>query len=165
MSDQASQKAESRYLRCAPSLSHPSSLNCQPRDPDSKKFEMATGIETAGIVLAVLPIFVQMLGAYLDATGNHRCRKALLRELRVESALFKNTCVTLLEGLGADKVTRLLDGEEWNDPGLLELLGDRLGHDNAKLFVEYVQELSSSLSELGRKLGFESLDGNMKVRQ
>ena len=129
---------------------------------DTTKFEMVTGIETAGLVLGAFPIFVQVLGVYLDAKGNYRSRKALVRELKVEAICFKNTCATLLEGLvPAEVVTRLMSGNGWGDQELHKLLNDRMGVDATVAFVESVEALYLSLENLGRKLG---LDENMKVQ-
>jgi hypothetical protein len=122
---------------------------------------MITGIETPGLVLAVFPIFVQILGGYLDATGNYRGRKALAREIKVEAIFFKHTCATLLEGLvSAEHVMLLMTGKGWDDPEFQKLLNDRMGVGEAAAFVESVVALSSSLDNLRKMLG---LDENLKV--
>lgn len=122
---------------------------------------MVTGIETAGLVLAVFPVFVQVLGAYLDATSNFRNRRALVRELKVEAILFTNTCATLLEGLvPPETVMLLLSGKGWDDRKIHSLLIDRIGVDAAGVFVESVEALSLALEKLRTKLG---LDEDMKV--
>ncbi|KAI5849908.1 hypothetical protein BZA05DRAFT_79889 [Tricharina praecox] len=121
---------------------------------------MVTGIETAGLVLAVFPVFVQVLGAYLDATSNFRNRRALVRELKVEAILFTNTCATLLEGLvPPETVMLLLSGKGWDDRKIHSLLIDRIGVDAAGVFVESVEALSLALEKLRTKLG---LDEDMK---
>ena len=88
---------------------------------------MVTGIETAGIVLAILPLVIEGLKAYLEGvrTIEKWCRfdrelANLVRILDAEYIRYLNTCEELLIGIvPPSTVGALLDspsGDGWSAP-------------------------------------------------
>jgi hypothetical protein len=99
---------------------------------------MVTGVETAGLVLASVPLIVAGLELYVKGIGT--CRRfrrykqeleSLLLELRTEETMFVNTINILLVGVVRvqDMPAFLADpcGKRWNDPKFEKKLKDRLG--------------------------------------
>lgn len=73
---------------------------------------MVTGVETAGLVLAVFPVVVGCLKYYVDAASkvkemrNHRVvLKQLEREVKAEMTIFKNSWNRLLQLAGEDSIS------------------------------------------------------------
>ncbi|KAF8536481.1 hypothetical protein BDD12DRAFT_890141 [Trichophaea hybrida] len=120
----------------------------------------------AGLALAVFPLVVKGLSIYLD--GSRKIKdlwhwklglRCLIRELKAESVLFHNTCTNVLDGIfSPSEVTELMAGNGWGDQFMLDLEAC-WGAENAHVFVDAVNHLSSTLEELRIKLG---LDENMK---
>jgi len=129
---------------------------------------MPTGIETAGLVLAIFPIVVKGFDVYLDGSRKvkdlwqwRRGLRGMLREFKAESALFENTCMRLLqEVVSAKEVIQLMGGEGWDDTDFQERLAERMGENMAEAFAGEVKELSSRLSQLREDMG---LDQDMNV--
>jgi hypothetical protein len=122
---------------------------------------MLTGVEAAGIALAIFPLLITGVQSYLDGTRKandmwhwKRSLRRLRRELETESSLFENTCENLLkEVVSSDKLLALLDGKGWGDPDFVRRLSEHMGERIAKSFVSEVKELSKFLQKLEAKLG------------
>jgi len=134
----------------------------------SAKNIMVTGIETAGLALAIFPLVVRGLAFYLDAAQKVKeiykyegVLKRLVRELEMERSKFENTCAVLLEGMvSAEQLATLVSGEGWKDPNLQNGLERCLGLNAAKSFTEAVAALNSLLDSLRKGIG---LDENSQV--
>jgi len=124
--------------------------------------------EVAGLALAVFPLLVKGIVAYVDANrvlqGVLEWRlgmKCLLRELEMENVLFQNTCTHVLNGIcQPEQAMQLLRGEGWDDDfgrHVQECWGER----NAKAFIEGVEQMGVVLWEVEKKLGFD--DGLLPV--
>lgn len=128
--------------------------------------EMPTGIEAAGLALAVFPIVVQGVGFYVDGArkvkdlkDHRRVLKRLARDLKVECFCFEEVCVRLLEGMvSAGEATLLLKGDGWGDIEFQVKLRERLGQEAAETFTELTEELFSSLKLLEDDLGFNDVN-------
>lgn len=128
---------------------------------------MVTGVETAGLVLAIFPLVVKGLDVYLDGSRKakdllqwSRGLRCTARVLRAESALFENTCACLLEEVVTPKeVVLLMGGEGWDDRDFQETLTEHMGTKLASAFIEAVEELNSCLNELRRDLGLHEESG------
>ncbi len=133
---------------------------------------MVTGVETAGLVLAVFPLVVEGLKTYLKGVESIKrwwkyvsVLKHLIRLLRMEEAKFSNTCTELLHDLvGAPQLALLLEkpgGWRWRDADLQIKLRQRLGR-GFHAYLEVVTDMTDILEEFRRKL---ELDVNDKVCQ
>lgn len=134
---------------------------------------MVTGIETAGLALAVFPIVVSGLQFYADGARTIKAMwrpemalKSLIRDIGMEKCKFENTCTFLLEGMVSDSHLILLmdypGGPLWRDNDLQEKLKSRLRPATAQYYMEAMEALTSTLQSLQVKLG---LDKDDKVRQ
>jgi hypothetical protein len=123
---------------------------------------MVTGIETAGITLAIFPIVIEGLKAYLDGIASIKkwwqyvaVLKRLVRDLLVEEVKFTNTCTELLHDLvDTPELALLLDkpgGERWRGAGLQMKLKQRLGR-GLQAYMESVIDMTDVLEEFRRKL-------------
>lgn len=133
---------------------------------------MASGIEIAGLTLAVLPLLVKRLDDY--ATG-----LAILKSLRTkrysremdtyranlgtQSANLRNAIITLIEDVLEDDIetptARLLEKGEWLAPLQRGKIDQRLRQCldiDYDIFVANLQSLSFMVMDLGHKL---NLDG------
>ena len=125
---------------------------------------MVTGIEAAGLALAVFPLIVQGLGIYLkgvrkikDLRDSTDILNRLIRHLKVECLCFEEVCAQLLEGMvSARDMTQLMSGNAWMDPKLQVLFQQRMGDEASELFTELVEELHESLKNLRDDLGIQS---------
>jgi hypothetical protein len=125
-----------------------------------------SGLEVVGVVLGSLPLLVSTIEHY--ANGIFMARKSIdcerqanrvVRHLKLEQALFKNTVVDLVkEGStqAGDMRSQVEDvreapGDEvrkpWQDPGVQTVIKEKLNGDN-EIFVETVQELEDLLEEI-----------------
>ncbi|KAF8536958.1 hypothetical protein BDD12DRAFT_258064 [Trichophaea hybrida] len=122
---------------------------------------MLTGVEAAGLALAIFPIVVQGVGFYVDGArkvkdlkDHKRVLNRLARDLKVECFCFEEVCARLLEGMvSAGETTLLLKGDGWGDTGFQNRLQERLGPEAAETFTELAEELFSSLQQLKEDLG------------
>lgn len=125
---------------------------------------MVTGIETAGIALAVFPLLISGLQSYADGVRTikelwnpHLALKSLIRELAMEKCKFENTCTSLLEGMVADADLTLLmespGGSPWKNPDLQEKLDSRLSPYTLACYMAAMKELESTLRILQDSLG------------
>lgn len=124
---------------------------------------MVTGVEAAGLALAVFPILIQGLKAYLDGVQSLRSVKnwkrvlnELIRELDVECLCFENVCGKLLEGMiSPGDAKDPMNGDTWDDPELQSKLQERLGPQPTERFTELVKELLQLLENLKTELGIQ----------
>lgn len=125
---------------------------------------MVTGIETAGLVLAVFPLIVTGLQSYADGARTVKdmwrpelALKSLIRDLGMEKCKFENTCTFLLEGMVTDShLTRLMEcpgGSLWSDHDLQKKLENRLRRPTVLCYMDAMQDLTSTLQILQDKLG------------
>jgi hypothetical protein len=132
---------------------------------------MVTGVETAGLVLAVFPVVVEGLKAYLEGIESIKrwwkyvsVLKHLIRVLRMEEAKFSNTCTELLHDLvPAPELALLLEkpgGWRWRDADLQINLKQRLGR-GFHAYLEAITDMTDILDEFRRKL---DLGPNDKVQ-
>jgi hypothetical protein len=119
---------------------------------------MVTGIEAAGLALAVFPLLLEGLNVYMDGVQRvrdlrnwKRILHRLIRELKVECYCFEDICGKLLEGTGDAK--ELMKGNAWDDHQVQRKLRERMGPDVAKTFTELVKELLELLENLKEELG------------
>jgi hypothetical protein len=132
---------------------------------------MVTGIETAGIVLAILPLVVNQLDAYvlgIEALKGFRTRRYRRQfeewstRLGTQHAILLNTLEQSLEGLVDydDDISELINnprGPLWKDPSFQKTLARKLDR-NYQPFTRTMTELSTLLETLSRKLGLETAD-------
>lgn len=130
---------------------------------------MVTGIETAGIILAILPLVVNQLDAYVQGLERikgfrmKRYRRELesyLTRLGTQQAIFWNTLEQLLEDVvdSDEEVQDLVGnpvGPSWQGAVFQEKLRKRLGRDH-DLYIEMTTMLSGLLQDLSDKLGLDA---------
>lgn len=129
---------------------------------------MVTGVETVGIILAILPLVVNQLDAYVQGLvtiktfRTKRYRRELesyLTRLGTHRAIFLNTLEQLLEDIvDDDEVRDLIDnptGTLWQDAVFQETLRKRLGRDH-DIYIKTMTMLSGLLQDLSNKLGLET---------
>ncbi|KAF8243707.1 hypothetical protein K440DRAFT_663936 [Wilcoxina mikolae CBS 423.85] len=122
---------------------------------------MVTGVEAAGLALAIFPILVQSIGFYLEGSRtikdwwNYKgVLSRLVRQLEMEQVKFENTCGIFLEGLvTAEQATILVGGTGWDDIDFQEVLRQRLQSNVAKAFVDAVVALHLQLRKLSIDIG------------
>jgi hypothetical protein len=139
---------------------------------------MVTGVETTGIILAILPLVVNQLDSYVQGLETiktfrtKRYRRELeiyLTRLGTAQAIFWNTLELLLEDVvdSDDEVRDLISnprGPSWQDVPFQIRLQRRLGRDH-DIYFKAMTVLSGLLQNLGDKLGLESnLKAAGKVR-
>lgn len=137
---------------------------------------MLTGIETAGVVLAILPLVVKQLDDYakglntIRSFGARRHRREMnlyAAELGTQAALLTDSIMLLVEDIVDDiEVLSLNPHSNWTP--ILEKdktqqrLRKRLGR-NYDIYMKAMEALSETLSELQSKLGLDAQAAN-KVR-
>jgi hypothetical protein len=130
---------------------------------------MATGIEAASLALAVLPLLVNQLEAYVRGIEKIK----LLRHYRSQFAQYSaklgaqhvillDTLEQVLKGVvkDNDKVSRLLldpRGQDWKDSTLQERLRNKLGR-RYDPFVGIMTELLELSNRLSEKMGIHEAD-------
>ena len=131
---------------------------------------MPTGIEAAGLALAVFPLVVEGIKFYLKglATVKRWWRYAkvlehLLPRLDLEKVKFANACEELLYEIAGTKELRLLledpGGPQWASDTLLDGLREHLGR-SFKACMAAVTDMRTMLERLIEKL---ELDNNGQV--
>lgn len=131
---------------------------------------MLTGVETAGIVLATIPIVVTGLEHYVEGVStiakwwSYRKELASLRRsLDAENAQFLTTCEKLLEDLvPPSKLKSLIDepgGILWQDPDLDRRLRIRL-QNSYSVYRNSIEDMKDAVNEFVVKL---ELDDSGKV--
>ncbi|KAJ5711454.1 hypothetical protein N7488_005610 [Penicillium malachiteum] len=124
---------------------------------------MVTGIEAAGLALAILPMFVNQIDAYARGIEKIKGLRRYRREfkgysvgLRSQYAILLNTLTQALEGVvyDEDQISELIrdtKGDGWRDPELERRLRLKLNRDY-DVYFENVSELSERLERLSQKL-------------
>ena len=140
---------------------------------------MLTGIETAGLILAVLPLIVNQLDGYVQGLqtiktfSGKRYRRELesyLVRLGTQRAILLNTLENLLQDVvdAEEEVQVLIDdprGVAWQNPDFQAKLRRRLGRDH-DIYVRNMSLLAGLLSTLSEKLGLEkekAWDGKVRA--
>ncbi|RAL00411.1 uncharacterized protein BO80DRAFT_97044 [Aspergillus ibericus CBS 121593] len=130
---------------------------------------MVTGVETVGIVLAILPLLINQLDQYVQGIetlklfGKNRYRRELdsyRTNIETQKAIFVNTLILSLDGVVeyAEEIGDLIERPHegpWTRPDFKERFKQRFG-DNFGPFEQTMSELSELLAELSDKLGLES---------
>jgi hypothetical protein len=129
---------------------------------------MPTGIESAGLALAIFPLVLQGIGAYLNGADKakdiwywRRKLRCVERELKTESVLFRNTCLRLIDETNFKGVSILMDGDkytlpvQWKQSDFEYRLSELMGKDIAEIFVGEATLMNDALSELSKMLGFD----------
>jgi len=133
---------------------------------------MATGVETAGLVLATIPLLLAGLEFYAKgiATSKRYWKyrqefKSLVIELRIENAVYINSIEILLTGVVRQKdMPDFLAnpyGERWKDEEFERKLKDRLG-PTYEPYVEAINQMNGAAKEFRDRL---KLDKAGKVRK
>ncbi|KAL9116231.1 MAG: hypothetical protein Q9227_000602 [Pyrenula ochraceoflavens] len=129
-----------------------------------------SGVEAAGFVLAAIPLVVKGLECYVHGVGTikryfkykHEL-KSLLRTLKTEYDIFRNTCEELLEGLvQAQKMAILLQecgGNQWKDPAIEKKLKNRLQGAYSG-YLETLDDMQLAVEEFKKRLRLK--DGEVK---
>lgn len=128
---------------------------------------MLTGVETAGLVLAVFPLVLDGLSRWLEGVQKVKRWRRIYRqlknyEIRLQSqkVTYQNTLELLLDGIvqmGEDTAAMLADprGDVWKKAKYDQLLRRRL--DRAyDTFFETLQFMFTTLNEIEKKLGIEA---------
>ncbi|KAJ5629738.1 hypothetical protein N7528_003395 [Penicillium herquei] len=125
-------------------------------------------MEAAGIALAVLPLVINQLDAYVQGLetiksfGAKRYRRELegySSSLGTQQAIFVNTLERTLDGVveyedGLDELRNNPLGSMWERENLRASLRDKLGRD-FEPFNQTMTDLANLLEELSRKLGLD----------
>ncbi|RPB16179.1 hypothetical protein P167DRAFT_570890 [Morchella conica CCBAS932] len=129
---------------------------------------MVTGIETAGLALAIFPLVIEGLKSYSngartikDMWRSQVTLKSLIRELRMEKCKFENTLTSLLEGVASDQPNLLFlmndpECKFWCTKDFQETLKSRLRPDMVEVYIEAMEELYSALESLTNKFALGS---------
>lgn len=127
---------------------------------------MASGIEIAGLALALLPLFVNQIDVYVRGIEKIKLLRRYKREfkgysvgLRTQSIFLLNTLEKALEGVvhDEDRVSQLIcnpESDGWMDADLQQRMRQKLGR-NYEVFVDNMTGLSELLHQLKRKLGID----------
>lgn len=124
---------------------------------------MVTGIEAAGLALAILPLFVNQIDAYVRGIEKIKALRRYKRELKgysiglsTQHAILLNTLEQALEGVvdDEDQVAELIcnpQGDGWKDPDLQKRLRRKLDR-NYEVFMGNMAALAELLEQLSHKL-------------
>ncbi|KAJ5701222.1 hypothetical protein N7488_008770 [Penicillium malachiteum] len=129
-----------------------------------------SGMEIAGLALAILPLVVNQLENYvqgLETLGDFRTKRYRRKldhyatNLGAEQAAFINTLERSLDGVieYEDGVNTFGDDELralWDKPSVQSLLQKKLGR-NYHPFIRTMEQLSMLLTDLSRKLGWDKI--------
>lgn len=130
-----------------------------------------SGIELAGLILAIFPVVVEGVELYVKGVNAlerwwrfSRVLKRLLRRIRLERLKFQQNCEALLCGITEpgqlDRLLKDPGGPEWTLPDLQGRLEKQLG-DSYHAYMEAAIEIKEMLERLRSKL---ELDQSGKVR-
>lgn len=113
-----------------------------------------SGIEVAGIVLAVLGALIKGVDLYDEVVAGCDV-KFLVRSLQVQKTMFSNSVEHLLRSVvPADELERLLDderGEPWGRYDLDRRVSEHLGH-GAEDITEKIHDIFKTVHKLQQKL-------------
>ncbi|KAL8996045.1 MAG: hypothetical protein Q9169_004357 [Polycauliona sp. 2 TL-2023] len=128
---------------------------------------MITGVETAGLALAALPLVISALEHYNEGLKPFKDffrYKALIKELvnglKLQEILLRNTCEQLLTGV-VDSDVELADllhdptSSAWSRDILVSSLRERLQH-SFDIFVTLVSGLRATLDMLTARIGLDA---------
>lgn len=130
---------------------------------------MATGVEVAGLVLALIPLLVNQLDNYARGFERIRALRRYRRELQsyatglsAQYSILLNTLELSLEGVidSHDERSELIHnpkGPGWKHPDLQEKLSEKLGRDYVA-FTGTMEALWDTLENLSDRLGLETPD-------
>jgi hypothetical protein len=129
------------------------------------ELSMVTGVETAGIVLAILPLAIEGLKAYLEGVRTiekwwrfDRELANLVRTLDAEYIRYLNTCEELLVGIVPPSTVGALlaspSGDGWRAPDIERNLRLRLRRSFPS-FMETVYDMENVVQQLVKKLGLD----------
>lgn len=133
---------------------------------------MASGIEVAGLALAILPLLVNQIDGYVRGIEKIKAFRSYRRELKgysvglsTQQTILLNTLEQALEGVvdDVDQVSELIRnprGDGWKDPVLEKRLRCKLDR-NYEVFMGNMTCLSEMIEQLSHKLGISITD--MKV--
>jgi hypothetical protein len=123
---------------------------------------MPSGFEEAGLALAIFPILVKGIGLWFDGLSRAKqmwcwtkTLENILRELNTESALYRNTCLTLLETCGYEgQIEDLMNGdvEKWSKSDFKNKLEEHMGAEIARAFFYEASKLLECLEKLTKRL-------------
>ncbi|KAL8731165.1 MAG: hypothetical protein Q9166_003572 [cf. Caloplaca sp. 2 TL-2023] len=128
---------------------------------------MVTGVETAGLVLAALPLIIKGLQHYneglkplKDFVQYQEKRQELATNLALERRQLLSTCEKLLTGIvdsEVDLAFLLQDpgSGDWKQPSLANRLQERL-QDSYAVYFSVVQELAQAITTLANKIGLDT---------
>ncbi|KAL8780645.1 MAG: hypothetical protein Q9213_006382 [Squamulea squamosa] len=128
---------------------------------------MVTGVETAGLVLAALPLIISALEHYnegIETLKNFVRYRVMIAELAknltVERRKFITTCEKLLSGIVESEVKLALllhnpSSAAWKEQSLAERLQERL-RDSYAVYFYVAHELEEALATLADKIGLDS---------
>ncbi|KAJ5853342.1 hypothetical protein N7534_005885 [Penicillium rubens] len=124
---------------------------------------MVTGIEAAGLALAILPLLINQIDAYALGIEKIRLLRRYRRDfkdysmgLKTQRTILLNTLEQALEGVvdDEDEICQLINnpqGEEWANAALQSRLRRKLNR-NYDVFLQNMTSLSDLLEYLSRKL-------------
>lgn len=128
---------------------------------------MASGIEVAGLALAILPLVVNQIDAYVLGIERIKLLRRYQREfkgysrgLKTQRVILLNTLEQALEGVVHDE-ERVLDlindplGSGWKNQELQKRLRYKLGRSH-DIFLENMVELLDLIETLSRKLQIDT---------
>jgi hypothetical protein len=128
--------------------------------------KMVIGVETVGLVLAVLPLLVNQLDNYTRGIQQikllrryHRTLADYTLKLRTQHTIFLNNLEQALDGVvhDDDQIRDLIndpDGDPWKDPVLQQNLLRKLDR-NYEYFLENMSSLHSMILHLAKKLDLD----------
>lgn len=125
-----------------------------------------SGIEVAGIVLAVFPIVVKGLGSYVEGVQTVRTWRQYRRELdgykrqlETQRVWYLDTLEELLGFVQSEEDLKELisdpGGTSWHNLDYEQHLRERLDHSYAP-YLRTIRELLSTLQVMQRKLGIDA---------
>lgn len=113
-----------------------------------------SGIEAAGIVLAVLGVLIQGVGGYKEVVTG-RDVNLLVESLKDNKMMFSNAVEYLLRSVvPPDELTRLLNdpsGDPWRDADLKQRVMAHLGPDAGSI-LQKIYDIRRTVEQLQKKL-------------
>jgi hypothetical protein len=124
-----------------------------------------SGLEIAGVVLAVIPVFQLALRIFQGHNTKTLVKYQLVissisRRLDFEHAKLHSTCSKLLQPLlDEEAVAELLEASEdaWKDAALVTLVRTSLGDRKFNICIETLEALASSIIALREELGLQDV--------